>query len=326
MAQHIQRILLATDFSACSESALEYALIWARTCDAELDCIHVTELHPHLDVDGAIIQTYLEEQRRQAKPLLDGVVKQAQVSHLRTKGHECIGIPEQEICKFALDHGSDLIVVGTHGWSGLNRILLGSVAERVVCHAPCPVMSVRPSGTEPGESTAGKTKKTEAPSAPTHILIPLDFSDCSLDAVELAAEVAKDFDIKTTLLYVREPYGYSLDFRLDLQEDQRIYDEQVKKQLEKLKQTFEAKGISASTLLKTYPIAQAVIQSAQEIQADLIVMGTHGRSGVSRLLMGSETSKVLRQAPVPVLTVKLGKYDHDHPRRQHHPSQTTSTS
>jgi len=67
MTQHIQRILLATDFSTCSESALDYALLWAQACHAELDCVHVTELHPHLDMEGAIIQSYLEEQRRQAK-------------------------------------------------------------------------------------------------------------------------------------------------------------------------------------------------------------------------------------------------------------------
>lgn len=326
MDQAIQRILFATDFSACSESALKYALRWARTWKAELDCVHVTELHPHMDMEGAIIQSYLEEQRRQAKPLLDAVVKQAKASHPQTTGHECIGIPDQDICRFALERGSDLIVVGTHGWSGLNRILLGSVAERVVCHAPCPVISVRPREIEPDMSATDKKDKAEFSQAPSHVLLPLDFSDCSLDAVELAAQVAKDFEIKVTLLYVREPHGYGLDFTLDLHGDQRLHDEQIKKQLGKLTQTFEEKGISASPLLKTYPIASSILQAAQEIQADLIVMGTHGRSGVSRLLMGSETAKVLRQSPIPVLTVKMGKYSHDHPKRQHQTSQAKSTS
>ena len=326
MKQTIQRILMATDFSVCSESALEYALLWARTCQAELECIHVTALHPHFDVEGAIIQTYLEDQRRQAKPLLDGLVKRAQASHPQTKGHECIGIADQEICRLALEHGSDFIVIGTHGWTGLNHLLLGSVAERVVTHAPCPVITVRRPERKSDTATPSTNSKIEIPPTPSHILIPLDFSDCSLDAVELAAQVAKDFDIKVTLLYVREPHGNGLDFPLDLHGAQRVHELQVKKQLEKLSQSLEDKGISSSALMKTYPIAQAILEAAQENQADLIVMGTHGRRGMSRLLIGSETAKVLRQSPIPVLTVKIGKYVHDHPRRKHQASQTPATS
>ena len=90
----------------------------------------------------------------------------------------------------------------------------------------------------------------------------------------------------------------------------------MEKQLKEFCRIFQEKGLSASYLMKQPPTPDAILQTLEECGANLIVMGTHGRRGFSRLLMGSVASFVLRTSPVPVLTVKAGKYSKEHPRRR----------
>lgn len=319
----ITRILFATDFSPCSDEALRYALHWGKVCEAQVDCISVLPIHQHLDMDGAILQMYLDEQRNIIHPKLKALAKYIEESLGPGECHEVSGIPYSIICEKAREIGADLIVMGTHGWSGVDRFLLGSTAERVVAQAPCPVLTVKTSSAQEADpSQLTKETAQDYPAAinlercsPNHVVVAVDFSDCSQDAVEFAFQIAKEFEVKITLVHVEELPSYSLDFNLTYLATQKEKRIQADRQMKELCRVFETKGISATCVQKVPPIPEAIIQTIQETDANLLVMGTHGRTGLSRLLMGSVASSLLRKTSVPILTVHEGKYSPDHPRR-----------
>ena len=332
MTSLISRILFATDFSPCSEEALNYALHWGKVCEAQVDCISVLPIHHHLDMEGAILKIYLDEQRKIIHPKLEDLSKYIQNVNGSCVSHELSGIPHSVICNVAKETGTDLIVMGTHGWSGIDRALLGSTAERVVAQAPCPVLTIKATSPQSKALSYATGKeiqdlRTQPPSelcSPRHVVVAVDFSDCSQDAVEYAFQIAKEFDVKVTLVHVEELPSYSLDFNLTYLETQKEKRKQADKQMKKLCDLFEGKGISAACIQKVPPVQEAILDTIQETNANLLVMGTHGRTGLPRLLMGSVASGLLRKATVPIVTVHAGKYSPDHPRRHGKATQETS--
>jgi len=333
MSSPVKRFLFSTDFSPFSDYALQHALVWAKACEARVDCVYVIAIDRHLDLEGTVIETFLEEERKVTKPKLDALVSKIKSEVGDCEGHYLTGVPDEAIDKLAQEIGADCIIMGTRGWRGMDRVLLGSTAERVVMTAPCPVLTVRrqtdPAQAKEGVPSKGKAQPPTAPAfPPTRLLVAIDFSDCSQDAMEYACEVAKDFEVAVTLLHIREPIAYGLDFTLAHLEMEKEQSWKMEKRLKEFCQVFQEKGLTASYLMKQPPIADAILHSLEETEANLIVMGTHGRRGFSRLLMGSVASSVLRRSPVPVLTVKAGKYSKDHPRRKHqtHPTDTPEAS
>ncbi len=324
MSSLITRILFATDFSSCSEEALHYALLWGKVCKAQVECISVLPIHHHLDVEGAILQMYIDEQRKIIRPKLQALADYIEEISGSCVSHEQAGIPHATICQVAGEIGADLIVMGTHGWSGIDRVLLGSTAERVVAQAPCPVLTVKTTSPEgkilsyPTTEEVGKSRAHPPPferCSPHHVVVAVDFSDCSQDAVEYAFYIAKEFEVNVTLVHVEELPSYSLDFNLTYFETQKEQRLRAEKRLKELCGVFESKGISATPAVKAPPVPDAIIETIRENKANLLVMGTHGRTGLSRLFMGSVASTLLRKASIPVLTVHAGKFSHDHPRR-----------
>lgn len=328
----ISRILFATDFSPCSEDALHYALHWGKICEAQVDCISVLPIHHHLDMEGVVLQMYLDEQRKIIQPRLEALAKYIQETNGNCVSHELTGIPHASICELANEIGADLIVMGTHGWSGIDRALLGSTAERVVAQAPCPVLTVKTTSPQSKALSYATDKEIQdlrtQPSpetcSPRHVIVAVDFSDCSQDAVEYAFQIAKEFEVEVTLIHVEDLPSYSLDFNLTYLETQKEKRIQADKQMKELCSLFEDKGISAACVQKVPPVQEAILQMIQETNANLLVMGTHGRTGLSRLLMGSVASGLLRKATVPIVTVHAGKYSPDHPRRHGKATQEAS--
>jgi len=149
MSIRIQRILLPTDFSAFSSTATKYACELATKFAAELHLLHALEVHlsstPGFGM-GLALPTYINESLKQAEKSLAGVLDPQWAA-----GHKIVqavveGSPKVEIIRYARAHQIDLIVVATHGRTGLSHVLMGSVAESVVRTAPCPVLTVRPEG------------------------------------------------------------------------------------------------------------------------------------------------------------------------------------
>ena len=206
----------------------------------------------------------------------------------------------------ALAEQSDLIIMGTRGKSGLAHVLLGSTAERVIRTAPCPVLAVHVAKEQsPGEQDGMTLNR---------ILVPIDFSDCSLDALEYAAIVARQANASINLLHVLEPLSYGLDFTLSHKEEREQQRQRLTARLRDLSTALSEAGITTSCQLRGGTPADSILDDARALPSDLIVMGTHGRRGLSHVMAGSVTEALLRRTSCPVLTVRSPKFHSSHQR------------
>lgn len=143
----IRHILAPTDFSACSKQAVDYAFALARQFGAKLSLLHVIE-PPDLTGVGTIppdlAKKLLVNQERDAHRELSTLLPEAEAAQVDVAHHVIIGTPYRKILAIAAAEHVDLIVMGTHGRTGLSHLVLGSVAERIVRLAPCPVLTLRP--------------------------------------------------------------------------------------------------------------------------------------------------------------------------------------
>lgn len=304
-------ILFATDFSECALRAWDHVLFLGKACGAGLDILHVLEFQPGMDPDFEVNSRYLERLREQAVPKLDELVNLAALAGLKAQGRVSTGIPSQQINETAKQYDTDLVVLGTHGRTGLQHILMGSTAERVVIGAPCPVLTVRllRKPQQPGQA-----QPIPALTEITRILAPVDFSDCSLEALEYAVQVARQFGATVMILHVLEPVAYGLDFTLSHAAEDRKRREGLESRLSQFAEVLRSNDLSARFAVRGGVPAESILNAAREDATGLIVMGTHGRRGVSHLVSGSVAEAVLRHAECPVLTVKSPKFKAGHRR------------
>src|SRR5688572_585664 len=294
----IARLLVPTDFSAASDAALAYAKRLAEPLGASLDVIHAFEDPFTTAAFAAPVYTPLppglrenllqEADRRLAERL---PVEQ----RVRFNGRTEIvtGTPARAIADHATQRGTDLIVIGTHGRSGVRHLLLGSVAERVIRTAPCPVLTVR--------------------QAPAHgirtLLVPLDFSESSDSALQYAFLLAERLGAVVQLLHVLDdPFladGLTVEAYIGQSPTERAMTlEDARQRLAQRALPPHATGLTIEREVLFGDVAATIAEYASVRGADLIVMGTHGRSGVAHLLMGSVAERLVRTAPCPVLTVR----------------------
>ena len=264
--------------------------------------LSVAEFVPGMDLDYPVNKMYVEALQKDARVALEKAEQRFQGRGLTVRSAQEIGVASHWISQKARQLKADLIVMGTHGRTGLQHVLLGSTAERTMRLAPCPVLTVRAAdGETPPTSTAAPLIR--------RLLVPVDFSDCSLEAVEYAAGLARQFSATVTLLHVLEPVTYGLDFTLLPIGGQEQHRRQAEARVAELAAALQQKRVTAtSQVLGGLPI-DGVLRTAEALQSDIIVMGTHGRRGVSHLLLGSVVEGVMRRAPCPVLAVKSPKYE-----------------
>ena len=245
--------------------------------------------------------------RKEAERRLSGLATRVKQEGLGVDWHLREGVPSEQIGQAALEHRADLVVVGTNGRTGLDHILLGSTAERVIKQAPCPVLTVR-------VARLHGQKSEEGPPCIRHLLVPIDFSSPSLDALEYAIQVVDRFGTKLTLLHVLEPIYHDLELglgRIEQEVQKRIHWDA---QLDGLAQVVRERGLAAGSIVLGGIPSESIVTHARGRGCDLIVMGTHGRRGLARLRYGSVAESVLRQAPCPVLTVRSPKFSPNHNR------------
>ena len=139
-----KRILVPVDFSADSAAAVEYAIEFAKSMDAEIDLLHSYQMHPGaITPYGTVLPAnFLEDLRVAALEQLQKVCDQVQAAGVPVKMHLHHDVPSYAIIDAAKELSSDLIIIGTRGLTGLKHVVLGSVAERTVRHAPCPVLTL----------------------------------------------------------------------------------------------------------------------------------------------------------------------------------------
>jgi nucleotide-binding universal stress UspA family protein len=295
----MRRILFPCDFSPFSQRALGQAVALARAYGADLLALHVIPVtvipspalayYPNpLLLDPGAQDRIREELRRFVEP-----ARQAGV-HAEVEVRQ--GAPSRQIVEMAGTLHADLIVMGTHGRGGFERVVLGSVAEKVLRKAPCPVMTVRENG--------------RAPSPPfERILCPVDFSPASLAAARHAASLAEKSGGLLVLLNVLEapPYGRLAYPEFAMPPDPVPHEERVRRAFSTAVPKEVLGCVGREERIVWGRPASEILRLAHEERADLIVMGVQGRGAVDLALFGSTTHEVVRHARCPVLTVRLAR-------------------
>lgn len=283
-----QRILLPTDGSDGAQAAARTAGIIADRFDADVYVVHVAdvpELPPGIaeDFEGEIVETSHQIVTETEQTLAD--------TGVTTHGASFVtGDPiHQVLIHFATSHDIDCIVMGTTGRTGVRRLALGSVAERTVRAAPVPVITVR--GDTASDPSFGR------------ILLPTDGSSGAAAAIDHGIELATLTDASISILHV-----VSLPTTGFIEGAAQVYDalEEVGRQaIEAVRDRANEAGVrQVDASLVSGRIERAIVRHVEDRDADLIVMGTHGRSGFDRLWLGSVTERVIRRSPVPVISVK----------------------
>jgi nucleotide-binding universal stress UspA family protein len=204
------------------------------------------------------------------------------------------GEPVAIILERATSRQAGLIVMGTHGLSGFERFVFGSVTEKVLRKANCPVMTVPPAS------------HTTAKLPYTRVLCPVDFSDSSLAALQFAFSIAKEADANLTIVHVFDwpPEDSLLTQRFDVPEYRRLVEEEARGRLESLVTEDVRVWCKPSSKVAYGKPYREILEVAESEGTDLIVMGVRGRNPLDLTVFGSTTNQVVRRASCPVLTLK----------------------
>ena len=299
----VTRILFATDLSECAARAQVYATYLATAWEAKVDILHVIEGPQWLTTNVAAFPL-AEEVRKEVATRLDEVQGHMARSGITVSMRQIMGIPNEQIDLVARENGVDLVVLGTQGRENLLYGLIGSTAERVIKGGPCPVLAV-PDDQEGAHPLATEVQ-LQVPIQ--HILAPVDFSSPSLDALEYAIQWANRLGSKITLMHVLEPICFDLDYSLGSIEHEVRTRDHWKSQLTELTDVVKSFGLPADFQVSGGVPSDAILAGALRSRADFIIMGTHGRRGLSQKRFGSVAEAVLRRATCPVLTVKTPKF------------------
>lgn len=304
------RILLATDGSPWAAEAETYAFCLASSWRATLTVMSVLEFSPGLNPDYPVNRLYLEELMKQTTDHLASLKARAANRGISLHTRVATGIPSEEVLAAAQAEDPDMIVVGTKGRTGLEHVLLGSTAERLIRTAPCPVLAVRSHRRERERDGTDPCRGITL----ARILAPIDFTDCSLDALEYAVIMARRTGASVRLLHVLEPVAYGLDFTLPHVSKTERTREAVERHLSSLAAALSGAGVPATFQLRGGLPTDSILDAARAEPTDLVVMGTHGRRGLAHAFSGSVAEAVLRKADCPVLTVRSPKFGPGHRR------------
>jgi nucleotide-binding universal stress UspA family protein len=299
----LREILAPTDFSDESRAGVACAVNLAEKFGAAVALLHVIEPLPVTGgMEGFPLLPTRPELIRQARIQLQRIADQESKKGSRLTTIVRTAKPFHGIITAAAEHRTDLIVMATHGYSGVNHVLLGSTAERVVRHAPCPVLTVRVPAV--GSHAAAPHLRV------TRILVPIDFSATSKLALPWATFLAEAFDAEIVLFHVTETYP--IDYLLGRELMNQAITPLMKDAEAALQciadNLHSSMGINASVVVRDGVPHKEICRAAQELHADVIALTTHGYTGLKHIWLGSTAERVVRNAQCPVLAVReVGK-------------------
>ena len=290
----LRTILAATDFSETAATGVDWAIELSKNHGARLELVHALLVPSRATDFVPSPPDPTEELQAAASARLNEITIKAREMGIEVGSELKLGIPSQIIIETAREKGVDLIVIGTRGLTGLRHLLLGSTAERVVQHADCPVLTVHPED----KDKHGVIRT---------VLVPTDFSRDAETAYFAALKViGPDRDAKIVLVHVYHlPYEYtaygtiptSLDYFKDVEGA-------AQDRLTSLASELRAQGFNVETAAREGFPPEVILGEAEAVNADLIAMGTHGRTGLAHLVLGSTAERVVQRADCPVLTVR----------------------
>lgn len=278
------KILVATDGSEFSEGAVREAINVARTCGGELHCVSVMETYfTHYPDFLNLASTAIEERQKEIRELLDDIKKRASGSNVSCDG---VMLQGEETYRAIIEEAekiqAGLIIAGRHGRKGLMRLLMGSVTARVIGHSPCKVLVVPREAEIRWENVVIATdgsRYSKAAAEETIRLMKQCCAGCQLHAISVVRPDAPEALVRESENALRE-----------------------------VKSAAEKENITVDSLLidnrPQESVHESIVRYAEGKAADFIVMGSHGRTGIQRLLMGSVTDRVIGHAGCAVLVVK----------------------
>ena len=290
--RQLKRIIVGYDLAAGGETALKSAVVLANRCRAALRLVHVVEpLDSYQRISHPLTSPYtLEEIAQRTGIKLEALVASPELARLQVEYEVRKGKPFVELIIAGRAWLADLIVVG--GASQKEQPFLGSTSERIVRKALVPVMVA---------------KKPLIPEAKT-FLVPTDFSSGAREAAEEALMIAECFRGRVVFFHVLDlhpsyttVYAHELGVSLPIPP---LLPEEIEPDWEAFLSGLPLDKVEWEKSAEEGQAAAAIVHQAKHVKADMIVMGTHGRSALQHMLLGSVAEKVVRTAPCPILTIR----------------------
>lgn len=288
----IKRILVALDGSMLAEQALPTASALARKTGAEV-LLMTAIAPPDRWVDGGAPRLWEEEETALASRYLESIARILRDKGTPAKTRVIWGRPAEMIRVVAGQENADIIALTTHGRSGLSRWLIGSIADKLVRTADRPLLLVRAGDEPPPVSQIGR------------ILVALDGSTLAESVLPFAKRIAQQLSASLllervvglpTVFYAEQSLPSTFALLEEMKTEARVYLEGVKKRI-------EGEGITVETNVDDGFAVEAIVDASQRFAIDVIALCTHGRSGVSRMILGSVADGVVRRAGRPCLVI-----------------------
>jgi len=298
---NIKKILWASDGSKESDSALRYATFLAEKFGAEILSIFVSEIHFPITslfpIPEDVIMDIVEKTEKRFKNRFIRISKRLTEKGIKSTYKIARDGTVEGIIKAVKSNGCDLIVMGKHGQGFVERSIIGSNTAKVLRKSPVPVLSVK-----------GKGRKSI--SKIENILVPVDVSDNAESAILSSLEFAEIFNASVTLLYVfwLDENAYDIPPSLAkkfIEKSHQKLDQIANLNKKKFLKANKRTKLTLSTeVIHGVSPALAIRDYANKNKFDFIMMNTHGRKGIKRIVLGSEAEKVIREAPCPVLVFR----------------------
>jgi nucleotide-binding universal stress UspA family protein len=293
---NIQHILVPLDFSEFSDKALDFTLSIAAKFQSEITLFHAVVLFQDDVGEEQRLQEYEEWIKRREQNIhlqMNNSLQKTKNCGLSVTSIIRRGVNAADVILEYLEHHSyDLVIMGTHGRTGLKHLLLGSVAEKVVRLSPIPVMTIHRS-----------LQKFQI----SKILTPIDFSiyskNAADDAIAFASHLGSSIEFIHVIEYDIHPSFYTAGIESIFQIDKGLKNRVVINLKEFLSDQLEP-DLQAEYVVREGKAHKEIVDYAKDSKSDLIVIATHGLTGLDYILLGSTAEKVVRSAGCPVLTVK----------------------
>jgi nucleotide-binding universal stress UspA family protein len=292
----INRILAAADFSETADKAIKQAMIFSKKFDAELVVLHARILY---DDDPSKLPDELEalkkEELENENKLLSCVeectkdFRHAGLSHKIIRGYSA----HSAILRYLTENEFDLVVIGTHGRSGLGHFFMGSVAEKIVRYSPFPVLTV--------------SQQTQIEQNFSRIIVPFDYSEQAIEALQTALELTA-IGGEVDLVYVIDKDVHPAHYAWGMKSIMELVPDIIVKAEREMEQILAGLGNPNDVKITKHILegkpAKELAGFINRTDCNLVAASTHGLVGLDRFLLGSTTEQLIRSVHKPVLTLK----------------------
>ena len=282
----IETLVVATDFSENAELALEWGIHIAQEHDGRIELVHA--------IDGPLQGALAIEVQAHVGTSLAELEERVRARGVDVESAFELGRSWEIVVEAARESKADLVVIGSRGRTAYQRLLVGKTADRILRTSPVPVLIIHPDDALP----EGGVRT---------VLTATDFSDTAVDTAETAARLVCDRPeaSRIVLVHVIEPIVIYEEYGMTAAPVITEQDvEQARVSLEKTAQPLRDHGFAVETVVREGYPASSIQDEARERSAHLIAVGTHGRQGLERLMLGSVAERIVHHAPCPVLSVR----------------------